>query len=96
MAKLREALDQARTVRKHVDEPVAGTYRVSKANFDPGYYEDFQPDDPERRLDIDTSSYWTRNFPGDEDPLEKIASFAGDDDWTPGHSWTSGNRGGAA
>lgn len=79
--KLHEALEQSHGATKHVDGPVAGTYTVSKANLSAGYYEDFQPDDPERRSPFSTSYYWGKNFPGDEDPLTKIASFAGEDDW---------------
>lgn len=80
--KLQEALQSARSAEKHVESPVAGTYSVSKANISAGYYKDFQPDDPTRRSPFNTSSYWGYDYPG-ADPLVQIASFAGEDDWTP-------------
>lgn len=76
---LREALEYG-SATKHVDEPVAGTYIVSKANLSAGWYKDFKPDDPALRIDASTSSYWGYGYPG-ANPLASIASFAGEDGW---------------
>jgi hypothetical protein len=82
MAGLWEAL-QSGSATKHVDEPVAGTHIVSKANLSAGFYKDFTPDDPEQRSPFSTSMYYGYGYPG-ADPLSSIASFAGSDGWQEG------------
>ncbi len=77
--KLREAI-QTGSATKHVDEPIAGTHLVDKANLSAGFYKDFKPDDPERRSPFCTSYYYGWGYPG-ADPLSSIARFAGDDGW---------------
>jgi hypothetical protein len=73
---------QSGSATKHVDEPVAGTHLVSKANLSAGFYKDFKPDDSARRSNFNTSYYYGWGYPG-ADPLGTIASFAGDDGWEP-------------
>lgn len=78
---LRDAI-QSGSATKHVDEPVAGTHTVDKANLSAGFYKDFTPDDPAQRIDFCTSMYYGFDYPG-ADPLGTIASFAGSDEWEP-------------
>lgn len=72
---LEEALAATGGAQKHVDEPVAGTYTVDKANMSSGYYQDFHADDPAFYCPFSTSFYWGKN------ELSKIAHFAGEDGW---------------
>jgi len=79
---LEQALEQTGSASKHVEDEIAGTYTVDKANLSAGYYKDFHPDDPAARSPFNTSSYWGYDYPG-ADPLGQIASFAGEDGWQP-------------
>lgn len=73
---LQEAI-QSGQATKHVNEPYAGTYTVSKANISAGYYKDFRHDDRSLQSPFSTSSYWGPN------DLHKITSFTGEEGWEP-------------
>jgi hypothetical protein len=81
---LQEAMGVSWVAMKHMTGEVPGVVLVSKANFAAGYYKDFKPDDPARRLSVCTSSYWGYgDYPGQPDPLTRLAEAYGPDGWIP-------------